>query len=1033
MNISAQRAADGSLVCRFPDSIFDHFPVDDEHSSELIFLVDSSGSMCSVWSEVARSINEVYNSRRNTHILKWANGGTVRREGLMEDARACAMVDERRGENVGWGTNITAAAQLLRNFVKKLALKRQTAALIVFVSDGHGDTQGLEEECRDIRKETDAARLTLEMTTLGIGCGFPTHIAMSIRNHLHSGRANLPLISIVADQGDFQEALEGLSEFTQPRNVAVKILDSTELRTSPWSEASKSVELGVNVLLPADTVSLKIGPCEGFKGQSKIKELEVSVQTEPWNEENIVVFAKQLTWQLQAMSLKGEITSEIVKQRAQTAFQIVSTAADEVTANEAARKKMAECTDTGKRSSVFDRVARKKTGTTRLVLNALRKELRELVDGSPLDSLSDEQLKQRLAIGTMEGKFHERAMSFKGLSGDDFMERVREFISLLRDENKVKDAVALANVEEEAGLRSAFTLESNVDVWEQEQLVEALEKLTSQYALVECLPLIGLAVNVVRTSASMINPWASRVDHMSTLTPVLDSLSILTLDGGKAQLFKDGLKAFLNLGEDETEVVNAICCVVCSTEHAAVSRPFLTSRLYQVLHTHNTCGNVDTSDATSHPAMLAAVACYFLDQKYSGLAKDSTWFKMSLLSLRTLYPSYGVQGERGYVSALIRDSGEAVVTESPGIRTKCPSMSKPIALSLSWMREIPVDSRQAIFANIVKEWVGRVVGSRRSISDWFSLTEVRTRMLESESGQEVSVDSIAARLDVMRFYTTVAALKALPDVVPTLRAEVRFASLQFDRDNLLREDSRDGAVSFKTLVQFGRLFLEKRFAEDHDVISESDLKRYVVHAVRYSSSLDRCQHHPSDSFEEALATAPLVREVKRTLVTALRDDVRAAVKARWKEAMSVVHPQGTTHPLSLSQLQEARAARGLMPASAEALGYRADVGLCSRACMCSACPYYLEEHGEAALHYNEADPGAVTAFSIAVAACVRGGLHDPWQVMDAVRSGKHMQFESPEKLERVQLELTKPGRWTELIATVEGLVPVYKKLANGQL
>lgn len=609
MSVSANRVPDGSLACLLPSGVFARFPPSEDSSSDLtIFLVDASGSMGSIWPHVARAINTFSGTRPGIHVLKWANEGTVRREGLKEDLLECLAVDERRGEGIGLGTNITAALTLLRNFLYKLVQEhRLLSALVVFVSDGHGSMIGLDSVCEDIRQMMDATGVKIEMTTLGIGAGFPTHIAMSVRNHLHSGRENVPLVSVVVEMNEFQEALDGLREYTAPRTVEVMV--DTEVRAAPWAEFTKSVQSGVTVLLPADTSRLEL--C------SDSEHHVVTVDVQPWSEENLISFAKQLTWQLQAMALQGSVPKDEVKARAKAALEIVACADDEVRSVDTAKeRKLAGPADSvAVKKSVFDRIMRKKVTTSRFLLRALRKELRELVDGSPLDLLTDEQLKQRLAIGTMVGKFHDRAMSFKALSVEDFMGRVCEFVALLKEPEKIAAVAALADAEEEAGLRSAFSLESNADVWAQDQLVDALEKMTSQYALVECLPLVGLAVNVLRTSASMINPWAARITHMSMMTPVLDSLSILTLDDGAAVTSGAGLQASLNLGEGEKEVVNAICSVVCSKQHAEAAGPFLTSRLYQVLHTHSTCGNCDTSDVASHPALLAAVICFLLDQK----------------------------------------------------------------------------------------------------------------------------------------------------------------------------------------------------------------------------------------------------------------------------------------------------------------------------------------------------------------------------------------------------------------------------------
>jgi VWA domain containing CoxE-like protein len=1033
MSLSAHRVADGGLVCCIPDTLFEKCSSAADAAADtgdLVFLIDSSGSMQGVWANVAAGVNAILESRPNTHILKWANIGRVRKEKLQEDQDACERVDSRHGGSVGWGTNITAAAEILRSFLSELVGHGRKRVTVVFISDGDGDIDNLEEVCMSIRERTDAAGIVVEMTTLGIGAGFPTHIAMSIRNRLHSGRESVPLLSVVAENSDFQEALNGLSEFTASRSLELELVCPEAVRVAPWAEASNKLHAGVCVMLPEDTSSVQVRRDAGDSKEEGQVSLALDVTITPWTEGELCLFAKQLTWQLQVMSLQRVVHPDEVKLRAGAAFRIVSLAADEIASADYARIESEEKTaGLTKKKSVFDRVARKQLTKSRYIMEALRKELRMLAEGSPLDTLSGEDLKQRLAIGTMEGKFHERAMAFKGLSGDDFADRARAFAALLRDEEKLAPATCLADVEEAAGLRSAFSLETNTDIWAQPQLADAIENCQTQYALVECLPLVGLAVNVRRSSASMINPWAASIAHMSQLTPVLDSLSLISMDGGAAAVEGDGLRASLNTGDDEMETVNAICSVVCSKEHAVAARPFLTSRLYQVLHTHNACGNVDTVDAASHPALLSAVVCYILDQNYAGLAKESTWRRTALLSLRTLYPGLGAGNSRGFVAALNEDSRLAVVTEIPGKLTKCQSMSKPVALCLAWKDMIPEESRPRIFADIAKEWVGRAVGHRRGIEDWFFLTDVRTRFANAETGEEITETRIVERLDIKTYYTTVDALKALPGCVEAMRVDVEFASLVFDEDDNLKLVCRDGAVSFQTLVQFGRMFLGLPAADDSAVIPVSDLKRYIIHATRHASSSARSEAEVVATWKDSLALKPLLSDVKRLAVDTFRESIRAGVKAAWHSEMLARHRRGTTHPLSLAEIARAREARGLPPATAAELGYRADVGLCSHACMCSECPYFLEvHHGKAALHYSEAFESVLTAFSIAVSSCVSAGETDPQVILQAVKSGKYMKYEDEQRRAGLVMALSSPKRWAEELETVKSLIPVYRKL-----
>jgi VWA domain containing CoxE-like protein len=1023
----------GGLACTLPDVVFDEQSNGgggEDAISDLVFLVDSSGSMCTVWPYVARGVNAVCASRPRTHVLKWANYGTIRQAKLEENQSECAVKD--RPEETGFGTNITQAAVVLEKFLQPLLKDGPRTVFVVFVSDGEGWTEGLEETCASIRTElVDKTGSTLEMTTLGIGGGFPTHVAMTIRNALHNGRSNVPLVSIVEESADFPEALDGLSAFMAPRCTRLRLVEPCAARVAPWADESETAQVGVSLLLPAGTARLVVAQDDGGKrrvsGRASESCVALDIELTPWTEASLSNFAKQMTWQLQAMSLKRSVAPDVVRSRALSAFEIVTAAAAEVSAVDSAQS-AAQCgQDAG--TTVFNRAERKRASTSRFVLDALRKELRMLAEGSPLDELTDADLKQRLAIGTMEGKFHQKAISYKGLSTDDFRERADEFVKLLGDRDLMDAVAAAADVEETAGLRSAVSLERNSDVWREPQLADAISNhVATQYALVECLPLVGLAVNVLRSSASMINPWAARVGSMSQLTPVLDSVSLLAIDAGAAAVGNAGVKAWMNTGDDEREVVNAVCSVVASRDHAAAARPFLTSRMYHVLHTYSACGNADTSDASSHPALLAAVLCYMLDQNYAGVAAESSWRRMVTLTLRELYPRLGVHGG-GFVAALLANSATAVVTENPALTTKCQSVSKPVALCLAWKAAIPKTAARRIFHSIVKEWVGRAIGQRRELSDWFRLSGDNSCVVESQSGDEVTPEKIVARMPIVSYFTTVEAVAALPEFTRSAKMRVAYAGLEFDPTQSIKSVCRDGAVSFQTLVQFGRAFLD-RPGPDAEIISDDDLKRYTLHAIRHNSSYDRSQAEPASDWSDDLVAKELVCGVKRRALAKLRSDIPAAVKDAWRAEMGKTHGHDTI-PMTFAAITQVRAKRGFKSASEAELGYRADVGLCRNACMSAACPFFLElRGGTTPLHYSEADASVVTAFSIAVSSCVRAGKTDPHVILQAVKSGEYMQYEDEARRAAVEEALGDPTRWAVELKAVEALVPVYQKLAR---
>lgn len=175
--------------------------------------------------------------------------------------------------------------------------------------------------------------------------------------------------------------------------------------------------------------------------------------------------------------------------------------------------------DGRKQPSVYQRL-QKKLLRENHELSRLLKELKTLAEGDILSDLSDADLAQRLAIGTKEGKHHQRALRWKGVSQAEFQEYLTNFEKVMAD--------CLPGLE--AGPtddnRSAVSLESNGDILLQEDLLQAIKAVPSQYHLVECVPVVGQPVLIKVTDASMINPWMVSVQSVSRICPSVDTCTL---------------------------------------------------------------------------------------------------------------------------------------------------------------------------------------------------------------------------------------------------------------------------------------------------------------------------------------------------------------------------------------------------------------------------------------------------------------------------------------------------------------------------
>lgn len=457
------------------------------------------------------------------------------------------------------------------------------------------------------------------------------------------------------------------------------------------------------------------------------------------------------------------------------------------------------------------------------------------------DQLSDVEEAQRRAIGTVEGRFHRRAVKLKGFDIELFELYRDDFLDLLDDQNLVAELRRFQQLEVDAGYRCAITLEGNAEVLTDSELPDALAAITSQYFLVDVLHLVGIALHIPRTNAASINPWMVHVAGTVPLTPILSTAALRAVAG-------TGTYARLRAGEGDSDVANAVCALAMNPEHAKALKPFLTSLLYEVLHTYNACGNVDTVDVDAHPALLAATICYLLGQQREGTPMQD-WLDAALLTLREFYPRFGDSRE-SYTAELFARPEFAVVTASSELRTKCECTSKPIALALAWENVVPLDisKRTALAERVVAEWVGRVVGSHRLVSHWFELKTPKLRIYDQP--KQYALNKIQ-EMGVYEWFSPQEIQEGVPIsmVKSYVESSVHIEHQGIDvKGERLRTSCSDGAVSLSTVEQFVRRMVRDPNWE----FGEKDMLRFLLHAVNNPRSIRRAKQ-PILSYEEAVA------------------------------------------------------------------------------------------------------------------------------------------------------------------------------------
>mmetsp|Transcript_22598 Transcript_22598/g.19618 ORF Transcript_22598/g.19618 Transcript_22598/m.19618 type:complete len:364 (+) Transcript_22598:856-1947(+) len=290
-------------------------------------------------------------------------------------------------------------------------------------------------------------------------------------------------------------------------------------------------------------------------------------------------------------------------------------------------------------------------------------EIKLLADGKSPKELSEYDAAKRIGIGTIVGKYHQKALALKGINLDDFKVLKDNFIQVWK-------SIKLNPHSDQEG--SIFTLNNQKDVFLEKDFAAGMDMCKSQFDLVEAFPLVGLAIKIKRYNGSMINPWLTSVKFIAKHHKVVDTISII----------KNQNNLRLKSGEDTIENINAVLPLF--TKEDADMQPLLQSKLYHLMMTFNVMQNVDTLYDDAYLALLATTLNFMLNQP------DSEW-KSDILNkiVSTVHIVYGEnESYQNYQKALIENPVMAIINDPEQKKYGSIDVSKAILhLYMLWHDE----------------------------------------------------------------------------------------------------------------------------------------------------------------------------------------------------------------------------------------------------------------------------------------------------------------------------------------------------------
>jgi len=621
-----------------------------EKNTVLIGLIDASGSMCSCWPTLIEEWNKIVEKHfNNIHSIIFSYDSKLIEEKFLQR------------HHVGGGTNICAGFEKVYELIMKLS-ETEKDFTVVFISDG--DDGNMNTISQRIKMLSKPAGINVNLLCIGVGSGFPTFVAMELREKYHVGLSSIPAVFLVSDyHTDFainfsiinDNYLQKLEKLVV--NPAVKML--------PWSDLYET-EIFETARFISDFPIVNINGVEIItKNSSELKKSEIEEIFKLWTQE------------LQLVSLKDNI-----RKQATITVEMMEYIYDAYN-----KKIQSENGQVKKTLTVMERLEQKEKKSGTHLLQSLIAECKKMREGVSLKDLSASEAAKRLAIGTQQGKYHNKALNMRGINQEDF-EKFRE--TFIQNLGNLK---LNAETSQEP---SFIILQTQKEVFMESTLIEALKKCQNTFELVEVFPLVGHTLQIRRSDSSMINPYNIQVLSIPRINKVCDTVSLIS----------QGNEMEISIGNDEEEKFNAVIPLFKMKVDGDL-RQLLRTKLYNLMMTFNVMKNVDTFFPDAYAGLLANTLVRLL--KYP----DSEWKKEMIdLIYNTTELVYGGQQlfEEG-VNLLKDKPREAMITEHKIIKHRCEDVSKIMLYLLILIKRGLINEEKAaeIIRFLLVEHVGRFI------------------------------------------------------------------------------------------------------------------------------------------------------------------------------------------------------------------------------------------------------------------------------------------------------------------------------------
>ncbi len=569
-------------------------------------------------------------------------------------------------------------------------------------------------------------------------------------------------------------------------------------------------------------------------------------------------------------------------------------------------------------TSVLQRIHAKRLKGNDYAWNTVMKEVALIAAGNVLSNLSDAERAKRLTIGTITGKYHDKAMQIRGLDVDNFLRMRAAFIRIIIESPLPSTYVCSQIV-------SVISRENTADVLRQSDIKEAVEACQSQYEWVEVFPIIGEGALVTRTNASLINPFLVQIKGVARVAQVMDSES-LVLQGNVIEI---------PLGDGPSDRINAVIPLFHACD--APLSPFIASELFKLLVHFQLMNNVDTFDANSYLAALSTLWCYYVTLPASEFRTER--LQMVVDTTRLSYGNF--KNWLAFYELVAAGDARTLVSDHPdniyqGMSIRCENLNKVFLAAATVSRPIHGSSVAEFATRIICEFFSRALPPDASFASFFDYQDC-------QAAEDIIAVQYATQIKSLDFETVRQLKKHAETVSRSYVPNVSRCTLAVEKLQRLKyyNLSFPGVIAALTQL-YGSQIVDA-------ITTPAELTRALYIAIKVPNSYERNSKPLVDMLdkqEENMIQA-LIEYRAAHFRKVFYDSHVPAIVSHYMHRFSEQHIN--ILPLSRAEIRLYCLERGIDPTQL----HRSRSGLLRNACASRDCPYFMKPTAQLSEHLIE--------------------------------------------------------------------------------